>query len=132
MAQESCQFIVYPEQYQLALFPVDSEIDKPLIELDQFISLTYDPESISLICPQNMSVEKAKAISREWRVLQLKGPFAAEKARTLAKISHLLHDAEIEISVTATYDTDYLLVQDSQLDEAVAKLTEAGYPVDRR
>lgn len=132
MSQEQHQYFVYPEHYKLALFAADAEVVQPAIHVEQFVSITVDPDSITLICPEEMGIAEATSVSAPWSVLQLKGPFENDKPRELSKLSHLLREHQIEINVSATFDTDYLLIHSDQLDKAVQIMRDAGYKIDRR
>jgi uncharacterized protein len=66
---------------------------------------------------------------RGWRALQLAGPFDFSESGVIAAVAAPLAEAGISISVLATYDTDYIFVRDSALDNAAEILQAAGHHV---
>ena len=71
------------------------------------------------------------SLAREdgWRALQVVGPFAFTEVGVLLQVAAPLAAAGISILAMATFDTDYVLVQESQLARAVAELRAAGHMV---
>jgi hypothetical protein len=48
----------------------------------------------------------------------------------LAELTRVLADANVSLFATSTYDTDYILVRQSDLEKGRAALTKAGHFVD--
>jgi hypothetical protein len=48
----------------------------------------------------------------------------------LAELTRVLADANVSLFATSTYDTDYILVRQSDLEKGRAALTKAGHSVD--
>ena len=48
----------------------------------------------------------------------------------LAPIAQILADAKVGIFVVSTYNTDYVLVRETQLEHAVSVLADAGYQIE--
>jgi hypothetical protein len=63
-------------------------------------------------------------------VLKLRGPFELTEVGVLAAITEPLADAGISIFVISTFDTDYLLVQATQLLAAILALETAGHVIE--
>lgn len=62
-----------------------------------------------------------------FRVLEFAGPFAFSLTGILDSVLHPLAQARIGIFAISTYDTDYVLVKNADLDRALATLYEAGH-----
>ncbi|UTA51115.1 ACT domain-containing protein [Deinococcus radiodurans] len=62
--------------------------------------------------------------------MKLHGPFDFGLTGILASVLNPLRDAGVGIFALSTYDTDYVLVAQEQLDKAVAALRDAGHHVD--
>ncbi len=92
----------------------------------EFFSLTAAPGELSLVCPVEIQVESQK-VEGPWRVLQVVGPLAFNLTGILAGISGVLAAAEVSLFAISTYDTDYILVTEQQLPQALQALAEAGY-----
>jgi len=64
---------------------------------------------------------------RDWRVLQLVGPFAFNSLGVLASVAAPLATAGVSLLAVASYDTDYVLVKDDYYNAAIAALVAAGH-----
>jgi hypothetical protein len=93
-----------------------------------FLSVTRTPEETSVVCDAEGVPEGARA-ERGFRALRVAGtvPFSANGV--LAAIATPLASARIPIFVVSTFDTDYVLVRESELENAVAALRAAGHVV---
>lgn len=68
--------------------------------------------------------------NRGWACLRVEGPFEFSEIGVLASIATPLAEAAVSIFAVSTYDTDYLLVQESQLATARIALLAAGHRVE--
>ncbi|HKF26301.1 MAG TPA: ACT domain-containing protein, partial [Candidatus Acidoferrum sp.] len=66
---------------------------------------------------------------RDRRLLQIEGKLAFALIGVLASVAGPLAEAEISIFAVSTYDTDYLLVSENDLDRATQVLDAAGHTV---
>lgn len=88
---------------------------------DRFVSITRTPDELSLVCceecvPADVSAE------RGWRLIKLKGPLDLNLTGVLASLVTPLAGAGIPIFALSTYETDYLLVKNDQLQNAIGVL----------
>ena len=97
-----------------------------------FCSVTRTANELSLICATAALPPGETFEAREdgWRALRLVGPFAFTEVGILLKVAVPLAAAGVSILPVATYDTDYVLVRETQLPRAVAELRAAGHAVD--
>ncbi len=93
-----------------------------------FSSVTRTADELSILCP---AAQVPAGVKHEvgWRLLKLQGPFAFTETGILAAVLAPLAAAKIGILATATFDTDYLFVKDSQLDKARHTLEAVGHTV---
>jgi hypothetical protein len=84
-------------------------------------SVTRTPDELSVVCPQ-ASVPEGVERERGWCVLKLEGPFEFSEVGVLASVTAPLAEAGVGIFAVSTFDTDYVLVKEEQLDPAVAAL----------
>ena len=61
----------------------------------------------------------------------VKGPLDFNLVGIIAGLSGTLADAGVSIFALSTYDTDYIMVKQPDLDRALAALRQAGYPVSQ-
>ena len=93
-----------------------------------FVSITRTQEELSIVCLQD-SVPPNVTCQRDWRCLKVDGPLDFAQTGVLASLAGPLANAGIPIFVVSTYDTDYLLVSESQATRAAEALTDAGHRV---
>jgi uncharacterized protein len=93
-----------------------------------FFSVTRTRDELSVVCPEDVVPE---SISREWGwcALRLEGPFDLSMVGVLASVASPLAEAGASIFAVSTFDTDYVLVREEQLDLAVDTLRSSGYRV---
>lgn len=95
-----------------------------------FYSVTRTPDELSLVCPQNVLPIDVTA-EKDWRCMAVDGPLGFTLVGVLASLLEPLAEAEISIFVISTYDTDYLMVKERNLEQAVHTLSRAGHLVSR-
>lgn len=66
---------------------------------------------------------------RGWRCLKLAGPLELDLTGVLASVLQPLAAAQVSIFAIATFDTDYVLVRETQLEQAIVALRQAGHQV---
>jgi hypothetical protein len=69
---------------------------------------------------------------RGWRCLKLQGPLPLNMTGVLAAVLEPLAAAQVAIFAIATFDTDYVLVREEQLEQAIAALRKAGHSIELR
>ena len=96
-----------------------------------FTFLSKTDEEISLVCES----EKAPhdTIHREdgWRAFRIAGTLDFSLIGILAKIAALLAAEKISIFALSTYNTDYVLVKEEKLEQALGALGKAGYIITK-
>jgi hypothetical protein len=93
-----------------------------------FASVCRTEDELSIVCPE-ASVPAGTACEAGWRVLKCEGPLDYELPGIIASLAEPLANAGVSIFSIATYETDYILVKDSQLDTAINALTTYGHAV---
>lgn len=96
------------------------------IKKSDFISLTWTPEELSIVCEVNCIPEDIKT-EKPWKCLKVKGPLDFGLTGILAGLSQVLAEDGIEIFVISTYNTDYILVREKELEHSIKVLSRAGY-----
>jgi hypothetical protein len=93
-----------------------------------FFSVTRTRDELSVVCPEDVVPE---GISRErgWRAFRLEGTFDLSMVGVLASVASPLAKAGASIFVVSTFDTDYVLLREEQLDLAVDTLRASGHRV---
>lgn len=95
-----------------------------------FSSISWADDEVSVVCSAARVPDEVQC-ERGWRVLQMRGPFAFELTGILLQVLAPLAAAHISIFALSTFDTDYVLVKQAQLDAAIDALRQAGHTVER-
>ncbi len=93
-----------------------------------FFCVARTAEELSIVC-EEQRVPAGTQAAPGWRALRLHGPIAFTETGVLASLVQPLAAAAVGIFVVSTYDTDYLLVQQEQLESALAALRRSGHEV---
>ena len=93
-----------------------------------FVGKTED--EISLVC-QTKDVP-AQTLAREdgWKAFCIVGVLDFSLIGILAKISNILADNGVSIFAVSTYNTDYILVKEDKLAQALEVLAEQGFSAE--
>jgi uncharacterized protein len=100
-----------------------------LSSLQGFISLTCTDEEISLVCTEEAVPSSATNVEKQWRMLRVAGTLDFSEIGIIAGISRVLAEASISLFVLSTYNTDYILVKQSSLEQTLTALQAKGYRV---
>lgn len=95
-----------------------------------FWSLTYTDDEISIVMPEK-DLQSGWKADTGWRGLRVAGPLSLDLTGVLASLTQPLAAAGVSIFAISTYQTDYLLVRDRDLNLAIEVLRTAGHTVIR-
>ncbi len=98
------------------------------VEASEFFSITKTMDELSIVCSEN-SIPIDIKCEKDWRVLKVHGPLDFSLIGILSSISTILAKKGISIFAISTYDTDYILVKDKDINNAIDALTYEGYEV---
>ena len=90
-------------------------------------------EELSILCPvRHVPTAGNNRVSIEsgFRALVVEGPLPFEAVGILASLSGVLAEAGIPILAISTFDTDYLLIRELNLELAVSALAERGHQIE--
>ena len=91
------------------------------------VFIGHTDSELSLVCQTNKTPANTVAREDGWRAMRVVGTLDFSLTGILSGIATALADAEIGIFAVSTYDTDYILVKQENLDRAVEALKKAGY-----
>jgi hypothetical protein len=110
-----------------AICRLEPEADIPSWALaGEFFSVTRTTEELSLVCPQEM-VPEGTHCEKDFRSIKVEEPLDLALVGVLASLTEALAQEAISILAISTFDTDYLLVREAQVDRAVQKLLQSGH-----
>lgn len=123
------QLILSVLQEQLAVCRLEKDAHIPEWALSgSLFSITRTAEELSIVCRQS-SVPEGTRCERDWRCLQVQGPLDFSLTGILTSLLTPLTDAGIAVFAISTYDTDYVMIKEKNLERAVRVLSQAGHRV---
>ena len=121
------RLVVLPER--LSVCRLDAKAPIPEWALgESFLSISRTREELCVIC-EDRFVPGGTRASRGWRGFKIEGPLDLDLVGILVSVAVPLAQSNIGILPIATYETDYVLVREGQLVDAVKALRFAGFDV---
>jgi hypothetical protein len=114
---------VLPEVLAVCRLAPDAALPDWIDTSAGFLTISRTPDELSLVCDRERVPEGVRA-ERGWRAFKVEGPLDFALTGILAALAGPLADAGISIFAISTFDTDYLLVRESTLGQAIAVLRE--------
>lgn len=121
------QLLVLPGTFAICRLAPDEPI--PNWATGEFVSVTRTTDELSIVCDDD-HVPADAAAERCWRCLRVAGTLDFSETGVLASLSEPLAVAGVSIFVVSTFDTDYLLVRENSLSDAIVAFQKAGHAVD--
>lgn len=90
------------------------------------LSITYTADELSIVCPA-ASVPPDVQSEQPWSALKVAGPLDFALTGILSLLAAPLASAQIPIFALSTFDTDYLLVKEHQIEHSCQVLEAAGH-----
>ena len=96
--------------------PASDRVPSWALELHEgFVSITRTPDELSIVCPEE-AVPPDTTVEEGFRALVVPGPIPFTETGVLAALAAPLAAAGISIFAVSTYDTDYVLVRETDLE----------------
>ena len=89
---------------------------------DTFFSISKTDDELSIVCSESNVPDDIKS-EKNWRAFKVMGQLDFSLTGILASLANPLAEAKISIFALSTFDTDYVLVKDENLEEAVKVLS---------
>ena len=115
--------------HRLAVCRLSAEDAIPSWATGEFISITRTAAELSIVCGQEL-VPDGKKCEGGWRVFEVAGPLEFALTGVLSAIATPLAAAGVSIFALSTFDTDYVLVKEDKLAEAIEALRAAGHEME--
>ncbi|MCB2358251.1 ACT domain-containing protein [Clostridium estertheticum] len=93
-----------------------------------FYSITKTSDELSIVCSQDSIPSNIKC-EKDWRILKVEGPLDFSLIGIISSISTILALKRISIFAVSTYDTDYILVKNKDIDNAILALSNERYEI---
>lgn len=96
----------------------------------EFYSITKTSDELSIVCCEE-NIPSGIEFEKDWRILKVLGPLDFSLIGILSSISGVLAKQSISVFVISTFDTDYILIKEKDLDKSIDSLLEEGYNIVR-
>lgn len=111
-------------------FSVCKVVDYSGVRLDAgYCWIGRTDEENSLVCRTEDVPSNVTERSDGWRVFRIEGTLDFSLVGILARIASVVAERQISIVALSTYNTDYVLIREERLADAVQALRDAGYEV---
>jgi uncharacterized protein len=91
-----------------------------------FFSVTRTPDELSIVCEEASRPPDVRSESG-FRILKVEGPIDFDAPGIMASLTTPLAAARISVLAMSTFDTDYLLVRQRDLERALDELRRVGW-----
>ncbi len=120
--------ILAPERFAICRLPPTAPIP-PLPLNASLVSVTLTSDELSFVVPEYAAPADAR-IAGGWRALRVAGTLDFSLTGILASLATPLAKAGVSIFALSTFDTDYLLIQETGLEQALTVLRAEGHTVE--
>ena len=77
----------------------------------------------------NSNIKAEIKAEKDWKILKIEGILDFSLIGILSKISSILAKNQISVFVISTFNTDYILIKEEKIEEAIFILTQEEYEV---
>ncbi len=95
-------------------------------EAGDFTSITRTVDELSIVCGSR-DVPAGIRCEKGYRCIKVEGPLDFALTGILASLTTVLAQASISAFAVSTFDTDYILVKEDQMEKAVQALSKEGH-----
>ena len=108
---------ILPEKLGICHFDKNSLIPDWALEKTNFTSITRTQDELSITLPQD-KIPGGVLVERDWRAFKLEGDVELTSVGIIASLAKPLAEAGISIFNVSTYKTNYILVEEKNLQKA--------------
>ncbi|HEY5535005.1 MAG TPA: ACT domain-containing protein [Ignavibacteria bacterium] len=94
-----------------------------------FYSITKTRDEISVVAAQNDLISSDIVCNKDWRIIKIKGPLDFSLVGIIADISAIFKRKKISVFTLSTYDTDYFLIKQKDLEVGIHALIENDHNI---
>ena len=114
-----------PGSFTVHQLPPEMAIPPAVLDSQPWFMAQTEDE-LSIVCGSDVAVYSQKS-EPDWACFKVVGPLDFTLVGILARISDTLARERISIFAISTFDTDYILVKNADLDRALKVLKAEGY-----
>ena len=119
------------DKYSIYKFKSESALPA-WIYSSEFYSITKTRDEVSVVAIQtDLTSEDIICKNNDWRMIKIEGPLDFSIVGIIADLSAIFKKKNISIFTLSTYDTDYILLKQKDLDTGIQMLIENGHNISR-
>jgi uncharacterized protein len=122
------KFVLAPNKYAICKLDPSYKIPNWVAE-SKFYSISRSSVELSIVCEEACLPEEQVKADKSWRLLYLEGQLDLSLVGITSKFTSALAARDVNLCVIATYDTDYLMIKELKLEQAIEALKDAGFRV---
>ena len=126
---DNFRLMLLPNQYAICQLLPDAGVPD-WARGDDLLALIRTADEFTIVC-ENLDIPEGVPVEPGWRALKVAGPLQFSMVGVLASLSDTLAKNNVSIFVISTFDTDYVLLKEAQLDVAISALESQGHRVDK-
>jgi len=127
MKQRQLQLSLLKDKYGICTLPNTAPI--PDWALTQSLaSITRTEKELTIVCRLEILPSQYQS-DLNWRCFKIDGSFDLNQIGVISSISSPLADSGISIYVISTYDTDYFLIKEQNLEKTISVLSNSGHAI---
>jgi uncharacterized protein len=120
-------FSVLPRQFAICQLKIDEPLPAWVYQ-SSFYTISKTADELSVVCEEHLvKGEIQKSVG--WKLLKIDAVLDLSLTGITAQFSMALAKAGVNLSVIATYNTDYILVEQTKLATAIKALRESGFEI---
>ena len=116
--------------FAICRLPPESPPPSWLFASTSFYSLTKTDDELSVVCLQRLVPTDLANCEKGWSCLKVQGPLDFSLTGIMASLAAPLAKAQISLFAVSTFDTDYILVKNEKIEEAINALKIEGHSVN--
>ena len=122
---------IIPSTFSVCRLPQDTAVPSWALQ-SKWFSITKTDDELSIVCcSSDVPTSDTIVVEGHWRALKVLGPLDFSLVGVLANLSSAMANNGISIFAISTYDTDYILVKEKQLNASIACLIEKGHVIKK-
>ncbi|MDP2664101.1 MAG: ACT domain-containing protein [bacterium] len=106
-----------PEKFGICRLDENTPIPEWAKEESSLTSITVTDGELSIVCPQE-KIPGGVMYEKDWRAFKLETVLDISSVGIVASLSKPLADEKISIFYISTYETNYLLVEDKEVEKS--------------
>ncbi len=114
------------DKYKVIKLKPNENIPVELLSKERVYSITRTDEELSIVVRDNVDIE-SDVVEENWKIIKIIGTLDFSLIGILSKISTILANVNISIFAISTYNTDYILVKEDKINQAIKVLEENNY-----